>query len=230
MEKKKNILLAEDDESMGFLLKDSLESYGFTVTHVNNGKSALEQFASTNFDLLLLDVMMPVLDGFSVAKQIRKTNESIPIIFLTAKALKEDRIKGFKIGADDYVTKPFSVEELSLRIKAIFKRGNFSNSTSEFMKFGKSSLEVENLLLNSNGIKQQLTQKECDILTFFISKPNTLLKREDILNNVWNDDGYFVGRSLDVFISKLRKYLKSDEMLQISNVHGLGYKFEIREE
>ncbi|MGB1003537.1 MAG: response regulator transcription factor [Salibacteraceae bacterium] len=227
MKEVKHILLAEDDESMGFLLKDSLENYGFKVTHVVNGKLAIDAFQVQLFDLCLLDVMMPVIDGFSVAQEIRKTDEHTPIIFLTAKALKEDRIKGFKIGADDYVTKPFSVEELSLRIKAIFKRGTIIQKESKEVAFGNCILDKENFSLNVNGKIQQLTQKEVHILMLFANNPNALLKREYILLQVWKDDGYFVGRSLDVFISKIRKYLKPDETLKISNVHGLGYKLEV---
>lgn len=227
MEGKKHILLAEDDESMGFLLMDSLENYGYRVTLVNNGQAALEEFNRGQFDLGVLDVMMPVMDGFTLATEIRKTNEIMPIIFLTAKALKEDRIKGFKIGADDYVTKPFSIEELVLRIKVILKRGKALSNLSDSIQFGNNSLDRSNLTLHIGKEKHQLTQKEVDILALFAANPNSLLKREHILMSVWEDDGYFVGRSLDVFISKLRKYLKSDPSVKISNVHGLGYKFEL---
>ena len=222
---KKHILLVEDDESMGFLLKDSLESYGYLVTHLSDGMSALVAFNKQPFDLCLLDVMMPNMDGFSLATEIRKTGLETPIIFLTAKAMKEDRIKGFKLGADDYVTKPFSVEELALRIKAILKRGKSFQPSNKTIPFSNHELDLGNLLLNIDDQKIQLTQKEADILALFASNPNTLLKREFILQSVWGDDGYFVGRSLDVFISKLRKYLSSDKAIKIVNIHGSGYKF-----
>ena len=224
---KKHILLVEDDESMGFLLKDSLESYGYLVTHLSDGMSALKAFNKQPFDLCLLDVMMPKMDGFSLATEIRKTGLETPIIFLTAKAMKEDRIKGFKLGADDYVTKPFSVEELSLRIKVILKRGKSSPPSKKIIQFSNHELDLINLLLTIDNKTIQLTQKESDILSLFVSNPNTLLKREFILQSVWGDDGYFVGRSLDVFISKLRKYLSPDKAIKIVNIHGSGYKFQL---
>lgn len=226
---KKNILLAEDDTSMGFLLKDSLENYGYVVCLVADGKSALAKFNSQPFDLCILDVMMPVMDGFSLAAEIRKVDTLTPIIFLTAKAMKEDRIKGFKLGADDYVTKPFSVEELTLRMNVIFKRGKSIQPYTQEISFAGYTLELNNLILNTKKDTIQLTQKEADILAYFASHPNTLLKRELILQAVWNDDGYFVGRSLDVFISKLRKYLKENPAIKIVNIHGTGYKFQVEE-
>jgi DNA-binding response OmpR family regulator len=228
MQAKKHILLAEDDESMGFLLQDSLENYGYQVTHEINGEKAFSAFQNTVFDICLLDVMMPKMDGFTLAGEIRKMNLDIPIIFLTAKSLKEDRINGFKIGADDYVTKPFSVEELSLRIQAIFKRGNSLPPIPTTVQFGKYALDAQNLTLITPEEKIQLTQKEMDILDFFVSNPNTLLRRNVILNAVWKEDGYFVGRSLDVFISKLRKHFKNDNSVEIINIHGSGYKFQVK--
>lgn len=227
---KKRILLVEDDESMGFLLKDSLENYNYYVTHLSDGKSALIEFNKRPFDLCLLDVMMPNMDGFSLATEIRKNDLDIPIIFLTAKAMKEDRIKGFKLGADDYVTKPFSVEELALRIKAVLKRGKSSQTTEKLIPFANYVLDLTNLTLNTDDKKIQLTQKEADILSLFATNPNTLLKREFILKTIWEDDSYFIGRSLDVFISKLRKHFKGDSSINITNIHGSGYKFQISEE
>jgi len=227
---KKRILLVEDDESMGFLLKDSLENYNYTVTHLSDGKSALIEFNKRSFDLCLLDVMMPNMDGFSLATEIRKNDLDIPIIFLTAKAMKEDRIKGFKLGADDYVTKPFSIEELALRIKAVLKRGKSLQTTDKLIPFANYILDLTNLILNTGVKKIQLTQKEADILALFVSNPNTLLKREFILKTIWEDDSYFIGRSLDVFISKLRKHFKDDSAIKITNIHGSGYKFQVFEE
>lgn len=226
---KKHILLVEDDESMGFLLKDSLESYNYTVTHLVDGKLALNEFNRHSFDLCLLDVMMPNMDGFSLATEIRKSDLDMPIIFLTAKAMKEDRIKGFKLGADDYVTKPFSIEELALRIKAVLKRGKSLQITDKLIPFANYVLDLTNLILSNNNKKIQLTQKEADILALFVNNPNTLLKREFILKTIWEDDSYFIGRSLDVFISKLRKHFKEDSSINITNIHGSGYKFQVLE-
>jgi DNA-binding response OmpR family regulator len=227
MENKKQILLVEDDESMGFLLKDSLENYGFNVTHFSNGKTALDEFYNYKFHLCIFDVMMPDLDGFSLAEKIRIQDYDIPIIFLTARTQKEDRIKGLKIGADDYVTKPFSVEELVLRIKAILKRGKTAPTILESIPFSNFTLDHNNLILNTTTKKIQLTQKEADILFLFVSNKNMLLKREYILKTIWKDDSYFVSRSLDVFISKLRKHLREDTSVKIVNIHGAGYKFEV---
>lgn len=227
MNNKKYILLVEDDESMGFLLKDSLENYNYEVSHFSDGDSALKNFSLHTFDLCLLDVMMPIMDGFTLASEIRKQNQEIPIVFLTAKTMKEDRIKGFKIGADDYVTKPFSVEELDLRIQAILRRGNAIQSNEQKIRFSKSVLDTVNLTLEVDGASKQLTQKEVEILSLLAKSPNVLLKRDHILKVVWEDNGYFVGRSLDVFISKLRKYLKLDANIQIVNIHGEGYKFVV---
>ncbi len=229
MEIKKRILLVEDDKSMGFLLKDTLENHNYKVTHFPDGQLALTDFNRKPYDLCLLDVMMPNMDGFSLAAEIRKVNQDIPIIFLTAKAMKEDRIKGFKLGADDYVTKPFSIEELSLRIKAILKRGKLLPVTNGMIPFANYMLDHANLILDTNQKKIQLTQKEGDILALFATNQNVLLKREVILQAVWQDDGYFVGRSLDVFISKLRKHLKENPAVNIVNVHGTGYKFQVGE-
>ncbi|PCJ65306.1 MAG: DNA-binding response regulator [Bacteroidetes bacterium] len=229
MSTKKNILLVEDDESMGFLLKDSLENYQYNVTHFSDGKSALEAFKKDQFDLCLLDVMMPNMDGFTLASEIRNIDTDIPMVFLTAKAMKEDRIKGFKLGADDYVTKPFSVEELALRIKAILKRGKSVQTTKQLIPFANYVLDLDNLILSTDTSKTQLTRKEADILKLFVTNPNTLLKREYILNNVWKDDSYFVGRSLDVFISKLRKLFREDPTVVILNIHGSGYKFQVKD-
>ena len=226
MNNKKHILLVEDDESMGFLLKDSLENYNFKVTLFSNGKLALNQFNNNSFDICLLDVMMPIMDGFSLAKEIRKLDTNIPIVFLTAKSMKEDKINGFKIGADDYITKPFNIEELALRIKAILKRSNSVLADKNIIPFSNYSLDLDNLILNSNNNETiQLTQKEADILALFANNKNTLLKRDYILKSVWKDDNYFIGRSLDVFISKLRKHFKNTPTINIKNIHGTGYKF-----
>lgn len=229
METKKHILLVEDDDSMGFLLKDSLENYAYTVTHFSEGESALQAFKQQSFDLCLLDVMMPNMDGFTLASEIRKSDSNIPIVFLTAKSMKEDRIQGFKIGADDYVTKPFSVEELVLRIKVILKRGKSLETNHQLISFSNYVLDLNNLILKTGKQSIQLTQKEAAILALLANNRNTLLKRESILQAIWKDDSYFVGRSLDVFISKLRKHFKSDPSINISNIHGTGYKLVVIE-
>ncbi|MGG8497241.1 response regulator transcription factor [Tenacibaculum sp. TC6] len=225
----KHILLVEDDESMGFLLKDSLENYQYKVTHYTDGHAALAGFKKEVFDICLLDVMMPKMDGFSLAAEIRRFNIDIPIIFLTAKTMKEDKIKGFTIGADDYVTKPFSIEELTLRIKAILKRGNVTSPTKQQIPFSVFILDLTNIQLVTPKEEIQLTQKEADILALFIKNPNTLLRREFILKSIWEDDSYFLGRSLDVFISKLRKHFKEYPFIKINTIHSTGYKFIIKE-
>jgi len=215
---------------MGFLLKDNLENYGFVVTHCDDGQLALAEFHTNTYDLCLLDVMMPNMDGYSLASKIRTYDLDIPIFFLTAKSMKEDRIKGFKLGADDYVTKPFSIEEVVLRIKAILKRGKSTQPIKKLLSFSKYVLELNNLILKVGDKEIQLTQREADVLALFISNPNVLLRREFILDTIWKDDNYFVGRSLDVFVSKLRKHFKDDESITIRNIHGTGYKFQIRED
>lgn len=226
MKKEQHILLVEDDKNMGFLLRDSLEMTGYTVTHCADGKSAFDSYHTANYDLCILDVMMPVMDGFMLAAEIRKTDKETPIIFLTARAVKEDRITGFKLGADDYVTKPFSIEELTLRIAAILRRrGADLDPLRSKIHFSTYTLYLTDLSLDMGGHKVSLTQKEADLLAYFLSKPNILIQREDILQSVWKSDNYFVGRSLDVFISRLRKIFKADGKIEIVNVHGAGFRF-----
>ena len=225
------ILLVEDDENLGFLVQDNLEANGYTIQLCTDGAAGLRTFKEATFDLCILDVMLPVLDGFYIAQEIRKANTKVPIIFLTAKARQEDRIRGFTIGADDYLTKPFSIEELNLRIKAILKRvaapAITTTANQQKIKFGQSTLDHPNLLLSVKGNKQTLTQKEADVLRMLSLSQNNIVKRDTILKNIWEDNGYFVARSMDVFISKLRKYLKPDDTLRIVNIHGVGYKLEV---
>ena len=225
------ILLVEDDPNLGFLVQDSLERNGYLTDVYTDGAAGLKAFQQQNFDLCILDVMLPVLDGFFVAREIRKENTAVPIIFLTAKARPEDRILGLTIGADDYLTKPFQLEELKLRIKAILKRipgTNLSMVTNpNTYSFGQSTLDYPNLLLSVKSRNLTLTQKEADVLHLFCQHQNKLVKRDYILKTVWEDEGYFVGRSLDVFISNLRKYLKADAGIRIVNIHGVGYKMEV---
>ncbi len=224
---KSSILLAEDDESLSFVIKDNLILQGYEVTLCTNGNDALVTFKSGKFDLCLLDVMLPKIDGFDLAEKIRAKNKSIPILFLTAKAMQEDRLEGFKRGGDDYITKPFSMEELIFRIEVFLKRAGAKLVNEKLFNIGKFRFDYTDLSLTIGEEKKHLTQKEADILKFFCVHKNQVVKREDILNEVWGDDDYFLGRSLDVFISKLRKYLAADERLKIFNRHGVGFELII---
>ena len=228
MNKPKRILLVEDDESLGYVIKDNLLAKNFEVTLAKNGVEGIEMFNSHKYDICLLDVMMPGKDGFSLAEEIRTKNADIPIIFLTAKSMEEDKIKGFLIGADDYITKPFSMPELTLRIEAILKRTNsfLENSITNFI-IGNYSFDYTNQLLVINKEQKTLTKKEADLLKLLASSQNIIVPREDILKQIWGEDDYFLGRSMDVFITRLRKYLKNDERIKIINVHGVGFKLEV---
>ncbi|WP_160139139.1 response regulator transcription factor [Chryseobacterium sp. c4a] len=223
MEKSK-ILYAEDDETIAFLIQDSLETY-YDISCYSDGKSALEAFSDQSFDICLLDIMMPELNGFEVAEQIRHKNADIPIIFISAKALKEDRIKGLKIGADDYLVKPFSIEELILKIEVFLKRSKKTNIYSSNYKVGKYDFDPKNYTLQDTVNTISLTQRESELLLYFIRNKNTVLKRQDILKAIWGDDDYFMGRSLDVFISRLRKVLADEQDILIENLHGIGFRF-----
>ena len=226
---KPHLLYVEDDESLSFVTKDNLELQGYQITYCEDGAKALEIIKDQTFDLCVLDVMLPGVDGFTIAEEIRKTNADVPIIFLTAKSLKEDKIHGLKIGADDYITKPFSIEELILKIEIFLKRSKitFSKPTETvLMEIGEYTFDYKNLELQKNGTTRSLTQKEADLLRFFIQNKNEVLKRAQILESLWGEDDYFMGRSLDVFISRLRKYLKDDESLKIENIHGVGFRMK----
>ncbi|MDQ3071905.1 MAG: response regulator transcription factor [Bacteroidota bacterium] len=227
---KARILFAEDDINLSFVTLDNLEKYGFEVTACTDGAEALKAFAPKRFDICILDVMMPKVDGFTVAKKIREEDKEIPILFLTAKSMKEDRIEGLKLGGDDYITKPFSIEELILRIEVFLKRSRIQDNTGEeetkVFRIGNYLFNSERLHLSINGSSVRLTAKEGELLTLFARNAGNILKREDILNTIWGDDDYFVGRSLDVFISRLRKYLKDDPRIRIENVHGVGFLLE----
>ena len=226
---KPHILYVEDDESLSFVTKDNLELQGYQITYCSNGEKAMEAIREQSFDLCVLDVMLPGVDGFTIAEEIRKSNADVPIIFLTAKSLKEDKIHGLRIGADDYITKPFSIEELILKIEIFLKRNKITSATSPEptrMELGKYTFDYKNLELQNNGTTRTLTQKEADLLRFFIQNKNEVLKRAQILESLWGEDDYFMGRSLDVFISRLRKYLKDDERLKIENIHGVGFRLK----
>lgn len=219
-------MLVEDDESLGFLLKDSLGSNGWEVSLYNNGEKGLSAFHHSSFDLCILDIMLPHKDGFELASEIRRYDQRIPIVFLTAKNQTDDRIKGFQLGADDYVCKPFSMEEFKYRIEAILKRSSAKDTAinkSSIVHVSQSSLDIHNLTLNANGVITRLTYKESKLLELFFRHTNKVVEREVFLKTVWEDDGFFVARSMDVFVSRLRKYLASDQHLKIENIRGVGY-------
>lgn len=225
-----SILLAEDDINLGFVIADQLRAEGYHVSLTTDGVEALKRFNEQPYHLCIFDVMMPKKDGFTLARDIRQINGDVPILFLTAKSMTEDKIEGFNAGGDDYLTKPFSVEELNLRIKSLLKRVNIRTEIPEEKVFNVSAFtfDTENLTLTLSGEVQSLTKKEAQILKILYKFKNQVLPREVILNTVWGQDDYFVGRSLDVFITKLRKYLKDDETIQILNIHGVGFKLEIK--
>ena len=223
------ILIVEDDINLGIVISDQLRSDGYAVTLCENGSEGLRRFNEEPYHLCIFDVMLPVKDGFTLARDIRKVNTDIPILFLSAKSMTEDKIEGFNAGGDDYLTKPFSVEELQLRVRALLKRVKVQvlQPEEKIVKLGIFSFDTENFTLTSPTTKQTLTKKEAMILRTLFRFKNQLLARDIILNTVWGQDDYFVGRSLDVFITKLRKYLKEDSTIQITNVHGVGFKFEL---
>ncbi len=224
-----NILLVEDDTNLGFLIQDTLKSEGYKVHLCLDGVEGLKKFNEHPFHLCILDVMMPKKDGFTLAKDIRKMNEETPILFLTAKSQIEDKIEGLKVGGDDYMTKPFNSEEFILRVKALVKRSGLTPKIEEEKEFkiGSIIFDSENFkLIYPNKEEKKLTKKEAKILLMLVQHKNKVLPRDIVLNAVWGQDDYFVGRSLDVFITKIRKYLKVDENVKINNIHGVGFKLE----
>ena len=230
-ENKGNILLVEDDSNLGFVIQDNLRMKKYIVSLYTDGQSALKAFLNNQFDLCILDVMLPKKDGFQLASEIREINKTTPIIFLTAKSMTEDKIKGFKIGGDDYITKPFDFEELILRIEAILKRTQVDDESkdgSEF-KLGKYTFEADLQVLKYENEEIKLTRKERDLLKLLCLQQNKIVSREITLKTIWGKDDYFSGRSMDVFISKLRKYLSHDDRINIMNVHGVGFKMIIEE-
>ena len=225
MSKNVSILLAEDDENLGTLLNTFLKNKGYYVDLARNGKSALEKFNDGNYDFLILDVMMPEIDGFTVAKEVREVDRNVPILFLTAKSMKEDKLQGFAIGADDYLTKPFSMEELVARVEAILKRTGYEGDTdTSSFDIGLFTFDSDKRLLIKDGDTQKLTTKESQLLKLLAKNKNEVLDRQAALRAIWGDDNYFNGRSMDVYIAKLRKMLKEDEAIEIMNVHGKGFK------
>lgn len=233
MSDKTKILLVEDDFNLGLVIQDFLSLEGYKVHLCRDGKEGLQKFNKNDYDLCLLDVMLPEKDGFSIAEDIRKVNLEIPIIFLTAKSLPEDKVKGFKAGGDDYITKPFNNEEFLLRIKAILKRtaGTIieEDKNKGIYELSNYKFDSINLRLYINGEEKRLTKRESAILKLLTEHKNKVIERSLVLNLIWGDDNYFNGRSLDVFITKLRKYLADDDKIQINNLHGVGFKLEITE-
>ena len=227
---KTRILLCEDDENLGMLLREYLQAKDYNVTLAPDGEAGYQLFTSEKFDLCILDVMMPKKDGFTLAQDIRKVNGVIPIVFLTAKSLKEDVLEGFRIGADDYITKPFSMEEMLLRIEAIMRRisGKKSKSGSEY-QLGTMVFDAQKQTLTSEKGTTKLTTKECELLALLVQNGNSILERNYALKTIWVEDNYFNARSMDVYITKLRKLLKDDPNVEIINIHGKGYKLIIPE-
>ncbi|MBS1635605.1 MAG: response regulator transcription factor [Bacteroidetes bacterium] len=223
---KARILYAEDDKTLAFLTTDSLEQQQYEVTHCADGLSCLELFKAQAFDLCILDIMLPRLDGFELATAIRQINAEIPIVFLSAKTLKEDRIRGLKLGADDYLVKPFSMEELLLKVRVFLMRSRkYTEPEKMLYSIGRLQFNAANYTLQ-NSAKEitTLTRRESDLLRLFLDHKNQVLRREQILKAIWGSDDYFMGRSLDVFISRLRKVLSSEKHISIQNLHGIGFK------
>ena len=221
------LLLAEDDRNLGNILKNYLDAKGYSTTLCINGKEAIDNFDGGDFAFCILDIMMPVMDGFEAAKEIRLRNKKIPILFLTAKSLQEDKLKGFELGADDYITKPFSMEELLVRMQAIMRRTDDSAklpSDENLFRIGLYTFDFNRQTLTIRDKEQKLTSKEAGLLRLLCTNANDVLDRSVALNKVWNDDSYFNARSMDVYIVKLRKYLREDPSVELINVHGIGFK------
>lgn len=224
-EEKMRVLLCEDDENLGMLLREYLQAKGYETELFPDGEAGYKAFTQGKFDLCVLDVMMPKKDGFTLARDIRQVNEDTPIIFLTAKTLKEDILEGFRIGADDYLTKPFSMEELTFRIEAILRRvRGKKNRNRTHYKIGSFSFDTQKQILAHGDTQTKLTTKESELLSLLCAHANEVLQRDYALKTIWIDDNYFNARSMDVYITKLRKHLRDDENVEIINIHGKGYK------
>jgi DNA-binding response OmpR family regulator len=228
---KAKILLVEDDRNLGIVIHDYLEMSDYKVILARNGQEGLDEFKQDSYSLVLLDIMLPLVDGFSVAEEIRKTDCETPIIFMTAKSLKEDRIKGFKLGADDYITKPFSTEELKLRISAVLRRTKYKNnavSPNIVFTIGQHTFDYTSHLLISAGNERRLTKREAELLHLLCQNMNRILRRDIALKTIWGEDDYFMGRSMDVYITKLRKMLGTDPDVSIVNIHNTGFKLDVK--
>ena len=228
---KANILLVEDDQNLGYILQDFLQMEGYHVSLEKDGMAGIKSFREGGFDLCILDVMMPLKDGFVLAEEIKQITPDVPFIFLTAKGMEQDRINGLKIGAEDYITKPFSTEELKLRLEVILRRTSLgtSKSNKEIFNIGHYTFDYPNQILKSSKEEKRLTKKESQVLRLLCLNTNQLVRRETALKNIWGADDYFMGRSMDVYIAKLRSYLKGDRKVNILNVHGTGFKLEVSE-
>ena len=228
------LLYVEDDEALRFVTQDNLEIAGYNVIGIADGAEAKKQIEEgLEFDIAILDVMLPGVDGFAVAEAIRERDAEVPVLFLSAKSLKEDRLHGLRIGADDYLTKPFNIEELVLKVDIFLRRRHLAERPPEELSVGRFSVDMANLELTDTiegGEPRRLTQRELDLLALFARSQNRVLKRSDILIKIWGTDDYFLGRSMDVFISRLRKYLRADDRVSIENVHGVGFRLNAPEE
>ena len=224
------VLLAEDDKNLGSVLTSYLEAKGFPTILCENGEEAYQQFKKEKFDFCIVDVMMPIKDGFTLAKEIREIDKKVPLLFLTAKAMQEDKLKGFELGADDYLTKPFSMEELLVRMQAILRRSNDTKTmeaSSNSYEIGIFTFDYNRQLLKQGGDEQKLTSKESELLKLLCDSANEVLDRSEALKKIWLDDSYFNARSMDVYVTKLRKYLKADPNVELINVHGVGFKLMV---
>ncbi|WP_116127264.1 response regulator transcription factor [Lewinella sp. IMCC34183] len=232
---KASLLYVEDDESLGFVTRDNLEQHGYRVDHLSSGQRAAEcvERGELNYDLCLLDVMLPGVDGFTLARRIREVNRDVPILFLTAKSLKEDRLQGLRLGGDDYITKPFSIEELILKIEVFLRRNRIRPAGPSFdpdrlagYRFEAAQLQLTHL---ESGESRRLTRREAELLQLLSRNREKVLERGDILEQIWGENDYFLGRSLDVFVSRLRKYLRQDPRIRIENIHGVGFTLTVGE-
>lgn len=228
-QQKPRILYVEDDETLRYITADNLERKGYSVTQCHDGQEAFTRYHQLEFDICVFDVMLPKLDGFSLAKMIRKENLDIPIIFVSAKSLTEDKLEGLLLGADDYIVKPFSIEELILKIEVFLKRSKISreNSIDDVFYIGNHILNFRNLILQKGNEERKITYREAELLRFFYLNRDRLLSREEILETIWGENDYFAGRSLDVFISRIRKQFKDDKKVTIENRHGVGFVFKV---
>ncbi len=230
---KRTILYVEDDQTLAFLTKDNLEQMGFKVVHFENGQLAIQQFTFYKFDICLIDVMLPKLDGFELVKRIRDINKEIPILFLSAKSGIDDRIMGLSIGGDDYLTKPYSMEELRLKIEVFLKRNKFEiaeNHNTDIIVVGTTTLDIKNHKLLTISTEIKLTLRETKLIELFFVNTNQILKREEILLKIWGNYSYFNGRSLDVFISRIRKYLTNDYLIEIESIRSIGFRLNVNNE
>ncbi|HOI31828.1 MAG: response regulator transcription factor [Bacteroidales bacterium] len=229
MEQQIRVLLTEDDKNLGTILKAYLEAKGFPTVLCTDGQEGLERFKREDFQFCILDVMMPVMDGFALAAEIRKLDQKVPLLFLTAKTLQDDKLQGFELGADDYLTKPFSMEELLMRMKAILRRSAEDTVRPTHFELGEFTFDYNRQLLIKGTEESKLTSKEAELLRLLCENMNKVLDRSVALNKIWFDDSYFNARSMDVYITKLRKYFKNDPRIELMNVHGVGFKLVVND-